>query len=145
MRFFPQNFGTIKRILPGSSSPSHREGPGIEVKPYVTVDLTADRCTRAVCRRLHLSTAALAIYRDVYIFCFFDIPKINFEVQLEDMQIEGYLYQWYLLQGNMYWDIHFHFHVHFHVSVFGMRLKIHIFKYLTDLPRISCLLRGFVY
>ena len=22
MRFFPQNFGTIKRILPGSSSPS---------------------------------------------------------------------------------------------------------------------------
>ena len=24
MRFFPQNFGTIKRILPGSSSPSHR-------------------------------------------------------------------------------------------------------------------------
>ena len=31
MRFFPQNFGTIKRILPGSSSSSHREGPGIEV------------------------------------------------------------------------------------------------------------------
>ena len=31
MRFFPQNFGTIKRILPGSSSPSHREGPGVEV------------------------------------------------------------------------------------------------------------------
>ena len=31
MRFFSQNFGTIKRILPGSSSPSHREGPGIEV------------------------------------------------------------------------------------------------------------------
>ena len=31
MRFFPQNFGTIKRILPESSSPSHREGPGIEV------------------------------------------------------------------------------------------------------------------
>ena len=28
MRFFPQNFGTIKRILPGFSSPSHREGPG---------------------------------------------------------------------------------------------------------------------
>ena len=31
MRFFSQNFGTIKRILPGSSSPSRREGPGIEV------------------------------------------------------------------------------------------------------------------
>ena len=31
MRFFPQNFGTIKRILPGSSSPSRREIPGIEV------------------------------------------------------------------------------------------------------------------
>ena len=31
LRFFPQNFGTIKRILPGSSSPSHREGPGTEV------------------------------------------------------------------------------------------------------------------
>ena len=31
MRFFSQNFGTMKRILPGSSSPSHREGPGIEV------------------------------------------------------------------------------------------------------------------
>ena len=31
MRFFSQNFGTIKRILPGSLSPSHREGPGIEV------------------------------------------------------------------------------------------------------------------
>ena len=28
---FSQNFGTIKRILPGSSSPSHREDPGIEV------------------------------------------------------------------------------------------------------------------
>ena len=32
MRFFPQNFGTTKRILPGSSSPSHREGPGTEVE-----------------------------------------------------------------------------------------------------------------
>ena len=31
MRFFSKNFGTIKRILPGFSSPSHREGPGIEV------------------------------------------------------------------------------------------------------------------
>ena len=31
MRFFSQNFGTIKRILPGSLSPSHREDPGIEV------------------------------------------------------------------------------------------------------------------
>ena len=31
MRFFSQNFGTIKRILPGSSSPSHREGPETEV------------------------------------------------------------------------------------------------------------------
>ena len=31
MRFLSQNFGTIKRILPGSSSPSHREGPGTEV------------------------------------------------------------------------------------------------------------------
>ena len=31
MRFFSQNCGTIKRILPGSSSPSLREGPGIEV------------------------------------------------------------------------------------------------------------------
>ena len=31
MRFFSQNFGTIKRILPESSSPSHREGPGTEV------------------------------------------------------------------------------------------------------------------
>ena len=33
MRFFSQNFGTIKRILPGSSSLSHREGPGTEVGP----------------------------------------------------------------------------------------------------------------
>ena len=32
MRFFSQNFGRIKRILPESSSPSHREGLGIEVK-----------------------------------------------------------------------------------------------------------------
>ena len=29
---FFQNFGTMKRILPGSSSPSHREGPGTEVE-----------------------------------------------------------------------------------------------------------------
>ena len=36
MRFFCQNFGTIKRILPGSSSPSHREGPGIEVELSIT-------------------------------------------------------------------------------------------------------------
>ena len=28
---FSQNFGTIKRILPGSSSPSHRKDPGTEV------------------------------------------------------------------------------------------------------------------
>ena len=34
MRFFPQNFGTIKWILPGSSSPCHREGPGTEVERY---------------------------------------------------------------------------------------------------------------
>ena len=33
MRFVSQNFGTIKRILPGSSSSSHREGPGIEAGP----------------------------------------------------------------------------------------------------------------
>ena len=32
MRFFPQDFGTIKRILPGSSSPSHREGSETEVE-----------------------------------------------------------------------------------------------------------------
>ena len=32
MRFFSQNFGIVKRILPGSSSPSHREGPGTEVE-----------------------------------------------------------------------------------------------------------------
>ena len=37
MRLFPQNFGTIKWILPGSSSPSHREGPGIEVGVLVEV------------------------------------------------------------------------------------------------------------
>ena len=36
MRFFSQNFGTIKRILPGSSSPSHREGPGTEVDHQLT-------------------------------------------------------------------------------------------------------------
>ena len=35
MRFFSQNFGTIKRILPGSSSPSHREGPGTEVDEII--------------------------------------------------------------------------------------------------------------
>ena len=34
MRFFSQNFGTIKLILPGSSTPSHREGPGTEVAGY---------------------------------------------------------------------------------------------------------------
>ena len=28
---------TIKRILPGSSSPSHREGPGTEVKDLVHI------------------------------------------------------------------------------------------------------------
>ena len=39
MRFFSQNFGTIKRILPGSSSPSYREGPGTEV------DSDAGSCT----------------------------------------------------------------------------------------------------
>ena len=33
MRFVSQNFGTIKRILPESSSSSHREGPGIEAGP----------------------------------------------------------------------------------------------------------------
>ena len=42
MRFFPQNFGTMKRILPGSSSPSHREGPGIEVEiPFFLVSTFA--------------------------------------------------------------------------------------------------------
>ena len=37
MRFFSQNFGTIKRILPGSSSPSHREGPGTEIGSFVSM------------------------------------------------------------------------------------------------------------
>ena len=40
MRFFSQNFGTIKRILPGSSSPSHREGPGTEVVVRVVMKLS---------------------------------------------------------------------------------------------------------
>ena len=39
MRFFSQNFGTIKRILPGSLSPSHREGPGTEVAQRPNVSL----------------------------------------------------------------------------------------------------------
>ena len=42
MRFFSQNFGTIKRILPGSSSPSHREGPGTEVVSQVGLPLMGD-------------------------------------------------------------------------------------------------------
>ena len=37
MRLFSQNFGTIKRILPGSSSPSHREGPGTEVEELLAL------------------------------------------------------------------------------------------------------------
>ena len=45
MRFFPQNFGTIKRILPGSSSPSHREGPGIEVAPILASVIEVKRKT----------------------------------------------------------------------------------------------------
>ena len=36
MRLFSQNFGTIKQILPGSSSPSHHEGPGTEVDHQLT-------------------------------------------------------------------------------------------------------------
>ena len=47
MRFFPQNFGTIKRILPGSSSPSHREGPGTEVGQTGGQFVCADRKKRA--------------------------------------------------------------------------------------------------
>ena len=34
--FFPKILETMKRILPGSSSPSRLEGPGIEVDRYVT-------------------------------------------------------------------------------------------------------------
>ena len=34
----PQNFGTIKRILPGSSSPSHRGGPGTEVGYSLSIE-----------------------------------------------------------------------------------------------------------
>ena len=37
IRFFLQNFGTIKWILPGSSSPSHREGPRTEVGLRFTI------------------------------------------------------------------------------------------------------------
>ena len=40
MRFFSQNFGTIKLVLPGSSSPSHRKGPGTEVDRFI---LTTNR------------------------------------------------------------------------------------------------------
>ena len=46
MRFFSQNFGTIKRILPGSSSPSHREGPGTEVGWLLTVSQRGIRMRR---------------------------------------------------------------------------------------------------
>ena len=57
MRFFSQNFGTIKRILPGSSSPSHREGPGTEVAPpqesrfrlYITRQGTEHEKARTSC------------------------------------------------------------------------------------------------
>ena len=48
MRFFPQNFGTIKRILPGSSSPSHREDPGIEVVYIHDVNIDASQADRAL-------------------------------------------------------------------------------------------------
>ena len=47
MRFFPQNFGTMKRILPGSSSPSHREGPGIEVEASFALVWIRPWCERS--------------------------------------------------------------------------------------------------
>ena len=50
MRFFSQNFGTIKRILPGSSSPSHREGPGIEVDfPAAVMVRSIQSCQTNTC------------------------------------------------------------------------------------------------
>ena len=64
MRFFSQNFGTIKRILPGSSSPSHREGPGTEVA--ITVQnskITLDRpqCI-AICSKFKMVSLLLKTY-----------------------------------------------------------------------------------
>ena len=53
MRFFSQNFGTIKRILPGSSSSSHREGPGTEV------DMTQDHLMMRNFSRINKSTSCL--------------------------------------------------------------------------------------
>ena len=65
MRFFPQNFGTIKRILPGSSSPSHREGPGTEVALLI-------KSFRQDCRKLwrHFYWGTLSSV--LYIFCHAD-------------------------------------------------------------------------
>ena len=49
MRFFSQNFGTIKRILPESSSPSRREGPGTEVEALGVLVITyANACANGV-------------------------------------------------------------------------------------------------
>ena len=60
MRFFYQNFGTIKRILPGFLSPSHREGPGTEVGDWAACDFTnalavfVSACDQATSRNIKL-------------------------------------------------------------------------------------------
>ena len=59
MRFFPQNFGTIKRILPGSSSPSHREGPETEVATESGTETTETGNYCLICR---IKLAKIEIY-----------------------------------------------------------------------------------
>ena len=54
MQFFSQNFGTIKRILPGSLSPSHREGPGTEVDRFYVLRTTNSKfMPRIASSKLH--------------------------------------------------------------------------------------------
>ena len=53
MWFFPQNFRTIKWILPGSSSPSHREGPETEVDCWLVYILDGKASFKMIVLRLN--------------------------------------------------------------------------------------------
>ena len=103
MRFFSQNFGMIKRILPGSSSLSHCEGPGVEVAhSFDLFDAAATRRnTRAPMAAMLLAIAARIIGNCISwecIYCkksifFLILPFIvSFVVRISKLKVRRVLF-----------------------------------------------------
>ena len=86
IQFFSQNFGTIRRILPGSSSPSYREGPGTEVVYQQILFFRRARFTNTFSQRETMNTKTV-VRTSLTCVCIRNYPNILPYLSIQDIDI----------------------------------------------------------